>query len=129
MSKSYRVVQGNAGATERVPEGTEGTNGVGPATRRWTASRKLDAVMCVLRGQSLDAVSRKYGVSLHDLTLWRNKVLSGAESALKTKDIDETQDAEKKTLLSKIGEITMDCELLREKIKRLENGVPFHLRR
>jgi transposase len=129
MSKSYRVVQGNAGAKERVPEGTEGTNGLGPASRRWTASRKLDAVMCVLRGQSLDAVSRKYGVSLHDLTSWRNKVLSGAESALKTKDTDETQDAEKKTLLSKIGEITMDCELLREKIKRLENGVPFHLRR
>jgi len=129
MSKSYKNVQGNAGSTERVPEGTEGTNGVDPATRRWTATRKLDAVMCVLRGQSLDAVSRKYGVSLRDLTLWRNKVLSGAESALKTKDIDETQDAEKKMLLSKIGEITMDCELLREKIKRLENGVPFHLRR
>ena len=129
MSKRYKVVQENAGATERVPEGTEGTNGVGPAARRWTASRKLDAVMCNLRGQSLDAVSRKYGVSLHELTAWRDKVLSGAESALKTKDSDETQDVEKKALLSKIGEITMDCELLREKIKRLENGVPFHLRR
>jgi hypothetical protein len=56
-------------------------------------------------------------------------VLSGAESALKTKEADETQDAEKKALLSKIGEITMDCELLREKIRRLENGIPFHLRR
>ena len=129
MSNRYKVVQGSAGATERVPEGTEGTNGVDPATRRWTASRKLDAVMCVLRGQPLDTISRKYGVSLHDLTTWRNKVLSGAESALKTKDTDEPQDAEKKTLLSKIGEITMDCELLREKIRRLENGVLFHLRR
>jgi transposase-like protein len=85
--------------------------------------------MCVLRGQSLDAVSRKYGVSLHELSSWRDKVLSGAESALKTKEATEPQDTEKKTLLSKIGEITMDCELLREKIKRLENGVPFHLRR
>ncbi len=129
MSKRAEQVRGNAGATERVPEGTEGTNGVGPAARRWTASRKLDAVMCVLRGQSLDAVSRKYGVSLHDLTSWRNKVLSGAESALKTKDAEESQDTEKKSLLSKIGEITMDNELLREKIRRLENGVPFHLRR
>jgi len=89
----------------------------------------MDAVMCVLRGQSLDAVSRKYGVSLHDLTKWRDKVLSGAESALKTKESDETTDAEKKALLSKIGEITMSNELLLEKIKKLENGVPFHLRR
>ena len=122
MSGKFRPVQ-------RVPEGTEGTNGVGPVSRRWTASRKLDAVMCVLRGQSVDAVSRKYGVSLHDLTSWRNKVLSGAESALKTKDVEESQDAGKKSLLSKIGEITMDNELLREKIRRLENGIPFHLRR
>jgi transposase-like protein len=129
MFKKEGMSRGNAGATERVPEGTEGTNGVGPATRRWTAARKLDAVMCVLRGQSLDAVTRKYSVSLHDLTKWRDKVLSGAESALKTKESDETTDAEKKALLSKIGEITMSNELLLEKIKKLENGVPFHLRR
>jgi len=129
MSKRDELVRGTTGSTERVPEGTEGTNGGGPVSRRWTASRKLDAVMCVLRGQSLDAVSRKYGVSLHDLTSWRNKVLSGAESALKTKDVEESQDAGKKPLLSKIGEITMDNELLREKIRRLENGIPFHLRR
>jgi hypothetical protein len=48
---------------------------------------------------------------------------------LKTKESDETTDAEKKALLSKIGEITMSNELLLEKIKKLENGVPFHLRR
>jgi transposase len=129
MFKKEGMSRGNVGATERVPEGTEGTSGVGSATRRWTAARKLDAVMCVLRGQSLDAVTRKYGVSLHDLTKWRDKVLSGAESALKTKESDETTDAEKKALLSKIGEITMSNELLLEKIKKLENGVPFHLRR
>ena len=129
MFKRNGSSHGPAGATERAPEAAEGANGVAPATRRWTASRKLDAVMCVLRGQSLDAVSRKYGVSLHELTKWRDKVLSGAETALKTKESDESTDAEKKALLSKIGEITMDNELLREKIKKLENGVPFHLRR
>lgn len=129
MSKREKLVHATAGTTERVPDGFEGTSGVGPAVRRMTATRKLDAVMCVLRGQSLDAVSRKYGVSLHDLTKWRDKVLSGAESALKTRETDETADAEKKSLLSKIGEITMANELLEEKIKKLENGVPFHLRR
>lgn len=126
MGKQFKVVQGHAGATEGAPEGA---TGVGPAKRRWTAARKLDAVMSVLRGQSLDAVSRRYGVSLHELTSWRNKVLAGAESSLKSKETVETSDPEKKALLSKIGEITMDCELLKEKIKRLENGVPFHLRR
>jgi len=126
MEKRYQIVHGNAGPTEGAPEGA---TGVGPAARRWTAIRKLEAVMCVLRGQSLDAVSRKYGIGLHDLTSWRDRVLAGAESALKTKETDDTQDAEKKALLSKIGEITMDYEVLKEKVKKLENGVPFHLRR
>ncbi len=129
MGKQTKVIQGHAGPAEGAPDGFEGATGVGPAKRRWTVSRKLDAVMCLLRGQSLDAVSRKYGVSLHELSGWRNKVLAGAESALKARVVDETQDAEKKALLSKIGEITMDYEVLKEKVKKLENGIPFHLRR
>lgn len=32
-------------------------------------------------------------------------------------------------LQAKIGEITMDNDLLYEKIRRLENSVPFHLRK
>jgi len=56
MSKRDELFRGIPGHGES-PEGTEGTNGVGPVSRRWMASRKLDAVMCVLRGQSLDAVS------------------------------------------------------------------------
>jgi transposase-like protein len=126
MGKKLQVVQGHAGPTEGAPEGA---TGVGPAKQRWTSSRKLDAVMSVLRGQSLDAVSRRFGVSLHELTSWRNKVLAGAELALKARVSDEMPDAEKKALLSKIGEITMDYEVLKEKVKKLENGVPFHLRR
>jgi len=53
----------------------------------------------------------------------------GGGICLEDKDVEESQDAGKKPLLSKIGEITMDNELLREKIRRLENGIPFHLRR
>jgi hypothetical protein len=32
-------------------------------------------------------------------------------------------------LKAKVGDITMDNDLLYEKIKKLENGVPFHLRK
>lgn len=117
------------GAAERAPEGAIGAAPLGANRKRWTAVRKLEAVLCVVKGQSLDSVSRKYGVSLHDLSDWHKKFLAGAEDLLKTKEPDTTADAEKKGLLTKIGEITMDNELLREKIRRLENGVPFHLRR
>ena len=118
-----------AGVVERAPEGANGTTPAGATRKRWTAARKLEAVLCVVKGQSLDSVSRKYGVSLHDLSDWHKKFLSGAEDLLKAKESDDTAEAEKKGFLAKIGEITMDNELLREKIRRLENGVPFHLRR
>jgi hypothetical protein len=61
----------------------------------------LDAGLCAfLHRQPLDSVIRKYGVSLHDLTKWRDKVLSSAkESLLKTNEIDEAIEVEKKTLL------------------------------
>jgi transposase-like protein len=118
-----------AGAAERAPEGAIGAAPAGATRKRWTAARKLEAVLCVVKGQSLDSVSRKYGVSLHDLSDWHKKFLAGAEDLLKAKEPDGTAEAEKKGFLTKIGEITMDNELLREKIRRLENGVPFHLRR
>ena len=114
---------------ESGPAGAIETTTSGRSRKCWTASRKLEAVLCVVQGQSLDSVSRKYGVSLHDLSDWHKKFLAGAEDLLKSKKLDSTAEAEKKVFLTKIGEITMDNELLREKIRRLENGVPFHLRR
>jgi transposase-like protein len=126
MSKNQSTSGMIVGGTERAPEGA---NGVPPTKRRWTAARKVEAVLCVLRGQSLESVSRKYAVGLHELSQWRDKVLTGAENALKTSVPDDSDDTEKRALLSKIGEITMANELLEEKIRRLENGVPFHLRR
>jgi hypothetical protein len=61
--------------------------------------------------------------------MWHKTFLSGAEEVLKVKEQSDPLESERKELLTKIGEITMDNELLREKIRRLENGLPFHLRR
>ena len=41
-----------------------------------------------MRGESLDAVSRDLNVPVHRLTAWRDKVLMGAESALKERQRD-----------------------------------------
>lgn len=119
------------GAAQRAPEGTEGASGADPVgkRRRWTAARKLEAVLSVVKGQSIDAVSRKYGIGQSELSQWHKTFLSGAEEVLKVKEQSDPLEAERKELLTKIGEITMDNELLREKIRRLENGLPFHLRR
>ena len=81
-----------------------------------------------MRGESLDAVSRDLNVPVHRLTEWRDKVLTGAESALKERERD-ARDEEIARLQAKVGEITMDNELLYAKIDTLEGGRPLARRR
>ena len=55
---------------------------VAGGARRLSVKRKLALVQRLLRGESLEAVSREENVPVHRLTAWRDKVLMGAESAL-----------------------------------------------
>ncbi len=96
--------------------------------KRFSAKRKLAIVQRLLRGESLDAVSRDENVPVHRLTEWRDKVLGAAESALKERERD-ARDEEIARLQAKVGEITMDNELLYAKIDKLEGGRPFARRR
>ena len=96
--------------------------------RRFTAQRKAAAVQRLIRGESLEAVSRDIGVPAHRLSEWRDRFLAGAESALKARESSPEND-EIVRLTTIVGKTTVENELLREKIGRLEKGVPFHLRR
>jgi hypothetical protein len=55
-------------------------------------------------------------------------ILSGGDCALKGRPSDDRQELIKR-LESKIGQITMDNELLREKIVCMEEGRPLGRRR
>lgn len=61
---------------------------VAGGAKRFSAKRKLAAVQRLMRGESLDAVSREENVPVHRLTEWRDKILMGAESALKERERD-----------------------------------------
>ena len=65
---------------------------VAGGTKRFSAKRKLAIVQRLLRGESLDAVSREENVPVHRLTAWRDKVLMGAESALAARERDARDD-------------------------------------
>ena len=112
------------------------TSGIGAAAapgreRRMTAGRKRDAVLRVLRGEPLEIVARELSVTAADLSAWRDAFLEAGAASLKARerdDRDETIDR----LRTKVGELTMDTELLYTKIGRLEagsGGGPFGLRR
>ena len=62
------------------------------------------------------------------LSEWRERALTGAATALKERERDDRDD-EIARLKSKVGEITMDNELLSAKIEALEGKRPLAHRR
>jgi hypothetical protein len=102
------------------------TSGIGAAAapgwgRRMTAGRKRDAVLRILRGEPLEIVAREVGVTAADLSAWRDAFLESGAASLKARARDD-RDATIDRLRTKVGELTMDTELLQAKIERLEAG-------
>ena len=106
----------------------EGTEVQAPAAlgreRRMTAGRKREAVLRLLRGEPLEVVARELAVTAADLSAWRDAFLEAGEASLKSRPRDD-RDATIGRLRTKVGELTMDNELLYAKVERLEGGAPF----
>jgi hypothetical protein len=62
-------------------------------------------------------LSRELGVEIYRLEEWRSKALSGIESSLRERGDDPLQ-RELDAALKRIGEITMENELLRVRIDK-----------
>ena len=99
--------------------GTPGEIGVGPLGQgqRWTAARKREVVLRLFRGEPLDLLSRELGVELYRLEKWRDAALTGMEEALKARNGDPLK-AELDTAMQRIGELTMENELLWVRVRR-----------
>ena len=116
--------QGARRATGEAPEGRAADRG------RFSARRKADAVLRLLRGEDLETLSRVLGVTAARLSAWRDEFLSGGTAALKTRhDPDDPRHEELVRLKAKIGDLAVANELLEEKIDRLESGLPLARRR
>jgi transposase len=94
------------------PENKQGP--LGP-NQRWSARRKRDAVLRLLRGEALDTVSRELGVEIYRLEAWRDRAFDGMESALKKRDEDPLTE-ELKAAKQHIGELTLEMEVLRKEV-------------
>ena len=117
-----------AGLSERPQEAGGDKSAGGPPPQRFSAKRKLRAVSRLMRGEPLELVARELNVTAARLSSWRDQVLLAAETALKERERD-ARDDEIARLKGKVGEMTMETELLREKIARLEAGTPLARRR
>ena len=108
------------GAPERSPKAgigvPSGDGGNGP--KRFSVRRKMAIVARLLRGEPLELVAREANVSIARLSEWRERALTGAASALKERERDDRDD-EIARLKSKVGEITIDNELLQTRLETL----------
>jgi transposase len=78
---------------------------------RWSAGKKLDVVMRLLRGEKLEALSREVGVEAHRLAAWRDEFLDAGKEGLKGKRQLSDEDRRLRDAERKIGELTMENEI------------------
>jgi hypothetical protein len=74
-------------------------------------------VLRLLRGESLETLSRELGVEPYRLATWREKALLGIDTALKSRSGDFLQGT-LDTAMQRIGELTMANELLWERVRK-----------
>ena len=117
------AADGARGANEQSPE-SSGAAGAG----RWSSRRKVSVILELLRGADLESTSRKYRVTVATLTDWRDRFLASGEAGLMSRETD-VEDEEKRRLKSVVANISIENELLREKIARLESNRPLALRK
>ncbi len=95
---------------------------------RFSARRKTDAVLRLLRGEDLDTLSRELGVVAATLSSWRDAFLDGGTAAMKSRPADGRDELVAR-LQAEVGQLTMDDEPLGQKCQHQESGRPFATRR
>ena len=85
--------------------------------KRWTAARKMEIVLRHMRGEPLDSLSRDIGMAAGQIEEWCRTAILGIENSLKSRFSEPLQD-ELDLAKKRIGELSMENELLRERSRR-----------
>ena len=78
------------------------------------SARKREVVLRLLRDEPVQLLSRQLGVEIFRLEQWREKAIGGIDASLKQRKGDPVQ-AELDSAMKRIGELTMQVELLEAK--------------
>jgi transposase-like protein len=88
--------------------------------QRWTSKRRTALVLQILQGEtSAQEAARKHGLTVAEVEDWKERFLAAAENALRSRPKDEEalKDERIQKLERKIGEMTLDMDILREAAK------------
>lgn len=103
-------------STLSTGHGGAGQGALAPG-QRWSVGRKREVVLRLLRAESVELLSRQLGVPLYKLEQWRQKADAALDGALKERDADPAS-GELAAAMQRIGELSMEVELLRWRIER-----------
>lgn len=91
---------------------------------RFSSAKKTEAVLRLLRGEELDALSRELGVTAATLSSWREAFLAAGQSGLKSREASASDD-ENLRLKALVGDLTMKLEVSRDAVRRLQENLPL----
>ena len=110
------VSEAGPGPSALPPSRSAGTGPLVPG-QRWSVVRKREVVLRLLRGEAAEDLSRELGVPVYRLEQWRERALAGIAAALKERGGDPV-DEELAAAMRRIGELSMEVELLRARAER-----------
>jgi transposase-like protein len=85
--------------------------------QRWSAKRKAALVIDILQGKNTAAeAARQHALTLAEVEQWKDDFITQGTEALRSHPRDLTQqfEAREKTLLAKVGELTLHVDVLKK---------------
>ena len=107
---ALRSLEGARSATGSERSAAAGAGGI--EVQRWSANRKKEVVLRLLRGESIDALSRELGLEAYRLEGWRERALGALDAGLRERG-DDPAVRQLDEAKHRIGELTMEIEILR----------------
>lgn len=105
------------GVVPGSPDGARSARGGEPGAaaevKRWSAGRKKEVVLRLLRNEPVDDISREVSVPIYKLEQWRDRALAGIDAGLKERENDPVS-AQLDDANRRIGELVMEIEILRK---------------
>lgn len=85
--------------------------------QRWTAGRKAAVVLDLIKGRTTPAeVARQFDLTVAEVDGWVERFMEGGKEGLRAvpRDLEARHEAERKDLLAKVGELTLQVDALKK---------------
>src|SRR5215211_4721232 len=100
------------GDAERSRSGVPDGRPEGGREVRWSARRKEEVVLRLMRGEGLDVLARETGQAAGTISAWREEFLAAGREGLKSRP-RPVEDRQLADAQRKIGELALDNDILR----------------